>query len=322
MNMRLNYKVWVLIALTFLALGYFFASRILMRTVTPAKEAQHIATVVKPMAPLTPDVEDITKQINEQRLMEHIEKLADRIGVRQSGTAAEEEAARYIADSLRSWGYQVRVQRVDVEGRTVTQNVIATRSKQADKAMLIGAHIDSKIPSPGANDNASGVAVMLELAYLLGDTDLPEPCVFVGFGAEEMVDKNSDHHHYGSRALASDEAFRAGISCMTTLDMVGVGQTLYLETRGSNTEWRDSMVKIAKLQGYPIQVGAGKPWSDHEAFEKFSIPTAYIHWEKDTNYHKKTDTADRINPKLLIKTTKLMLLAILKKAGNSKINGK
>ncbi|HEX2952114.1 MAG TPA: M28 family metallopeptidase [Armatimonadota bacterium] len=312
MSKMRTYAVGVLVILIFFTLGYGGASWILMRLGLPVENGNRGASINKPERPLPADVEDVVTQIDKQRLMAHVYELAGRIGVRKSGTAAEDEAANYIANSLRCWGYMVRIQRVDIEGKAVTQNIIASRStRDVGQVMLIGAHIDSKPPSPGANDNASGMAVMLELAYLLKDIDLAVPCIFVGFGAEEMVDRNKDHHHYGSRALAGDESFRSSIYYMTSLDMVGVGNILYLETRGHNTEWRDSLAAIAQQKKYPIQVGRGKAWSDHEAFEKYGIPAAYIHWEKDTHYHKKTDTPDRIDPTVLVKTTELMVRALL-----------
>lgn len=310
MNKKQIVLVAVLIALSCLIIGYLLASWI----ATPSVKAPKPHTTVS--KPKPPDVEEIVKLIDEQRLMKHIQELADNIGVRQSGTTTEEDAAQYIADTLQSCGYKVEMEKVDVEGKFTTQNVVASQLNQTGRAMLIGAHIDTKKPSPGANDNASGVAVMLELAYLLKDINLATPCIFAGFGAEEMIDKNKEHHHYGARALAGNKEFRAGISSMTSIDMVGVGKTLYLETRGRNTDWRDNLAEIAYKQGYPVMTGAGKPWSDHEAFEKYGVPVAYVHWEKDTHYHKITDTSDRIDPILLVNTTELMLRAIIPKVNN------
>jgi len=66
---------------------------------------------------------------------------------------------------------------------------------------VVGAHYDSINKhggSPGANDNASGVGVILEAARVLKRADLPYVVEFVAFGAEESVDGNLAHQHYGS----------------------------------------------------------------------------------------------------------------------------
>ncbi len=312
MKIQRNYIAGAILALAFTLVGYLCASWVLTQT-PEVKIASHDATATaRTETKLPVSIADVVNRIDEQRMLKHIEKLAGQIGVRKSGTAAEQEASQYVAETLRSWGYQVQVKPVDVEGRAAgTQNVIAAKPQQTGKAMLIGGHIDSKDPSPGANDNASGVAVMLELAYLIKDIDNATPCIFVAFGAEEMIDKNKEHHHYGARALANDKKFRATISNMTSLDMVGVGDTLYLETQGSDTGWRDKLAVLARQQGYSIKTGAGMQWSDHEAFEKYNLPCAYVHWERDTEYHKATDTPGRIKPSLLTKTATLMLRAII-----------
>src|SRR5215467_928266 len=82
-----------------------------------------------------------------------------------------EKAVRYIEDALASEGYRVVPQPYDVTEWTVRNLEVAIEPENASptKTIVIGAHYDSYLDAPGANDNGSGVAALLELARLLKD---------------------------------------------------------------------------------------------------------------------------------------------------------
>jgi aminopeptidase YwaD len=175
----------------------------------------------------------------------------------------------------------------------------------------MGAHYDSKAPSPGASDNGTGVAAVLELARLLADVIPPYTVVFTLFGSEEIIDGNSDHHHYGSRFMAADEDLRPEILNMTSVDMVGVGSELWIDNMGlADDGWRSQLYDIGEALGYPVRTGETRAWSDHESFEHVGIPVAWVHWRYDNNYHQATDTPEKIDPELLRMSVEMLLRGI------------
>jgi hypothetical protein len=266
-----------------------------------------------PAIPALVTVDELAQRLDAARMSAHVRYLAGAIGVRQSGTAAERQAGAYVADQLRSYGYQVREQSVPLPGGRHSLNIIAEPSGALPSgALLIGAHLDSKPPSPGANDNASGVAVMLELARVLRDADPAQPCIFAAFGAEEIIDRHRDHHHYGSRLLAADAGFRARLAGMISPDMVGDGKTLHIMNQGwAPDTWRDRIAYTAKAHGLAVRTGRSKPQSDHEAFERHGVPCAYLHRGINRRYHRATDTPAYVDPELLRQTTEVLLRAVM-----------
>jgi Zn-dependent M28 family amino/carboxypeptidase len=238
----------------------------------------------------------------------HVEKLAGEIGVRHASSEAEHAAAAYVRQQLEAYGYAVTESPVALPDGKASVNVIAELPGETPRALLIGAHIDSYGSSPGANDNASGVAVMLEIARLLRDCPLHYTLLFIGFGAEERLRSGDKPHHYGSRALAKDAALCSRLAGMVSLDMVGYGTVLRVDNQGwAPDRQRDEIGGIARAMGLPARVGRGKPQSDHEAFEQQDIPVAYLHWERDPHHHRRTDIPANIQPERLRQTAELMV---------------
>lgn len=265
--------------------------------------------------PSTPDVvrkqAQTVAEIDAARMQRHVQILAG-LGVRRAGTPAEAAAANFAVKQFSAAGYIVTRQAVPLPNGRTSMNISAELPGVSDRIILLGAHLDSKYPSPGANDNASGVAVLLEVARALKTVTPPYTVRFVAIGAEEMIDRHRDHHHYGSRLLAADAGLRARLHAMTAIDMVGVGQTLYIQHTGQGpTYWRDHLSRAAKRRQMPVRCGRGKPWSDHEAFERYGVPTAYLHWERDAAYHTRRDNADHVSPARLRQTAELVVQSIM-----------
>jgi Zn-dependent M28 family amino/carboxypeptidase len=97
-----------------------------------------------------------------------------------------EEKAKFIEDELRSFGLAVESQPVLYKRRRY-RNIIATvlGSGSGKEMLLVGAHYDSPRGSPGADDNASGVAVLLESARILNGHEFAKTIQFVAFTLEE-----------------------------------------------------------------------------------------------------------------------------------------
>ena len=116
------------------------------------------------------------------RAMGHIKRLAQDIGIRPGGSAAEDEAAAYVSDYLADLGYQPVITEVPLPNGRTSHNVIAVKKGTSPLTVLICGHLDTKKTTPGGNDNASGTAAVLELARDVADADITPTIVFALFG--------------------------------------------------------------------------------------------------------------------------------------------
>ncbi len=178
--------------------------------------------------------------------------------------------------------------RVTVEGRTAqasSQNVIA-EPPDGKCRVVAGGHYDSVPDGPGANDNASGTAVVIEMARVLAsDGEFADVC-FVLFGSEEIGLVGSSHY-VASLSAAEVE----GVEGMLNFDMLSTGDTWPLE--GS-----DEMVAIASREaerlGLPHEKGDLPPGagSDHTPFIDAGIPAVIFNCFCDAHYHTADDRID------------------------------
>jgi Zn-dependent M28 family amino/carboxypeptidase len=122
-----------------------------------------------------------------ERLHKHVFHLANEIGERHVyRPAALHAAAAYIQQTWQDMGYTVQRQEQETAGvQCANLEVTLTGSQQPDEILLIGAHYDTVTGSPGANDNGSGVACLLELARLLVQARQARSLRFVAFVNEE-----------------------------------------------------------------------------------------------------------------------------------------
>lgn len=117
-------------------------------------------------------------------LLKHLRYLSEELGDRSIYRPQNLKAAEdYVARVLASLNYPVRRQAFVCQGMEVA-NVIAG-NPDSRGYYLLGAHFDTVAGSPGADDNASGVAVLLEVARLVAEAPRPRPWAFVGFTTEE-----------------------------------------------------------------------------------------------------------------------------------------
>jgi aminopeptidase YwaD len=218
------------------------------------------------------------------------------------GSAAEHRAFDYISSQLRASGYRVTLKYVKLPRGKSTHNLIAEKKGRSSRVIVLGAHVDTKYPAPGANDNGSGVATLIELARVLKNADTQPTVRFVFFGGEEMSDKNSNHHHYGSRAYVRSlsKTQRRRISGMVSVDMVGYGSVFNVRSMrvGPRTVVKSLQRSAARQRiRMPFLADKGRyGWSDHEPFERASIPAAWLEWRNDTTCHTRRDAPGHINP--------------------------
>jgi Zn-dependent M28 family amino/carboxypeptidase len=234
------------------------------------------------------------------RAMADIRALAA-FGPRGGGSDAERRAADYIARRLTEMGYSARTETFEIPGGRTSRNVEARLpGASSTRDIVLGAHFDTKPPSPGANDNASGVAVLLELARVLRQSPVAGEVVFVFYGTEEFLDVGNDSHHLGSRhhAAGMSEAELDDTAAMISVDMVGYGPEFKVRSmrRGPQT-LVDHL--LAEARGAGVGLGFEQDigptgWSDHEPYELRGVPVAWLQWQGDPEYHTAGDDAAHI----------------------------
>jgi hypothetical protein len=276
-----------------------------------------------PLPPLSPDERDL-----RDRLAVHVEVLAGDIGERHLWRYQSLQAAStYVQEQFREFGHDVDVQSFEAGGRLV-DNVAAERpgALRPDEIVVVGAHYDSVTGSPGANDNATGVAAVIELARLYATRTPARTVRFVAFVNEEppfFQTPDMGSLHYARRARARDERITAMLSIETIgaysdapgsqrfpLPLFGA---LYPDTAnfitfvgnvGTRRLVRQAIAAFRAHATIPSEGGAvpgwiaGVGWSDHWAFLQHGYPAIMV---TDTAlfryapYHTIADTPDQVD---------------------------
>ncbi|MCP4197651.1 MAG: M20/M25/M40 family metallo-hydrolase [Proteobacteria bacterium] len=232
--------------------------------------------------------------------------LSEDIGPRIAGSPEEAEASQYIVSALESFGYLPEVQVFTDSppgrsGEVTSSNVIAVNEGLSEEIVIIGAHYDSVEVGNGADDNASGVAVMLEAAKMLKDVDTPYTIYFVAFGAEEVGLIGSNY--YVDQMTEED---KANAIAMVNLDSLIAGDNAYVygdDAEGG--EIRDWLISWAEKEDLPLQIQTGEnpeypagtsgDWSDHVPFKQAGIP--YVYFESTNWLIGEKDGYTQVDPK-------------------------
>lgn len=171
-------------------------------------------------------------------------------------------------------------------------NVVAVRPGTGPGMVVFGAHYDSVTNSPGANDNASGVAVTLELARVLATSRRPETLVFIAFDGEE-------EGLLGSTAYVQQlsPAQRKAIRFMLDFDELGAGDEPFVFD--GDAALAGKALKAAKKLGLEAEVEKEfSGGSDHEPFADAGVPVL-LFYRPDSRNHSPQDAPNRIKAGLL-----------------------
>lgn len=258
-----------------------------------------------------------TPSYNGARVAAHVQQLSDVIGTRGAGSVGEGRAAGYIAGQFAASGLDVRIQSFPVWVANEpgwSANVIATLpgADPGYGTLYLGAHYDSVdfgiFHSPGANDNAGGVAVLLELARLLAAQPLRATVVFIAFGSEEAGLVGSQA--FVRRITGRERVLALG---MLNLDCIGVGDRLSISTLpGADPSLRDRALAAAAQHGVTVVDTAGWGRSDQASFVAAGIPAAFFETRGTDggcgpDYHKPTDTSATLDPANLARAAEIAL---------------
>ena len=223
-----------------------------------------------------------------------LDRLINDYPGRYRGTASFEGATALMQEQL-GFGYQTRRQDFTWAGNRSSQNVIASAAGQNSTYLVLGAHYDTYFGRPtlqGLDDNASGAAVLTEIARNLGGVALENGLEVVGFGAEEEGLR-------GSRAYVASlsDSQRANLLGMINLDSLITGDKMYAHAASNSIAnpalgaYRDQLLRIAQEMNialftnpglnpeYPAGTGC---CSDGESFNSLNVPVLFIeatNWE-------------------------------------------
>jgi Zn-dependent M28 family amino/carboxypeptidase len=264
----------------------------------------------------------------ENKIKEDVAILADdKFEGRQTGTEGEKAAASYLVKRFEELGLQpkgtegylqafnfkpktnphdeVKFTSVAEDSTVIGTNVIGFIDNKADQTIVIGAHYDhlgyggegslfreeEKAIHNGADDNASGVALMLNLASKLKNTNTSNNYLFLAFSGEEMGLLGSNY--FVKNATIPTEK----INYMINMDMVGrmkVDSTLAVYGTGTSPMFKQTLT--ANNNSFKlIENESGVGPSDHTSFYLGDIPVLHFFTGQHEDYHKPGDDSEKLN---------------------------
>ena len=182
-----------------------------------------------------------------------------------------------------------------------SQNVIAEKPGPGAWVVILGAHYDTVPGIAGANDNASGTAVLLTLARELSEKSFPFDLRLIAFGSEELGLLGSRHY---VESLSPEQQGR--VIAMLNFDALGNGSRLGVVGDDVLTQpvMEDSLAMGIELR---VRQGRGRGGSDHASFAAVGIPNIFFSSNDFSRLHTPEDTLESINPQLLGDTVRLAL---------------
>jgi len=288
------------------------------------------------VVPIEISYEEVVESIKPDNVRKHVEYLSsEQLSGRGTGTKGNELASDYIKKHLESLNIPYKVQKFSIRGLT-TENIIGyliPEKTKSDNIIFIVAHFDhlgSKGSQyyPGADDNASGVAGVLEIAAALSKykNKLNNTILLQFYSAEEMGLIGSNFYCNNPMFPLDKPDINKHIA-MINLDMIG-----YLKDKYNTncTEWRldkewrvfsdytlsvslkDIVKDLSNKYPFANSISGYRPGgSDHKPFYNKGIPVLFLHTGSHANYHKTTDTADKLNYNGLSSVSKLALEVLL-----------
>jgi aminopeptidase YwaD len=249
-----------------------------------------------------------------------VRRLAGRVGPRPGTSPAYFRAARWVESQLTRLGWTVERQRFHTPAGVSwgvpvpagpSVNLVATRGDvvPGEPWLLVGAHLDTVPQAPGAEDNASGVGVLLATAEALAGHRTRLPVVLVAFGSEEPRGPTDADHHYGSTAYVDSltRAERRTLRGMVAMDRVGVGDVVPVGSAYEPDALSDELRAAARRAGVPTLVDTDQKSSDHWSFVQEGMPGARLGGTSYAAYHSADDVPSVVNPAQLERTARIIV---------------
>ena len=286
--------------------------------------------------------------VDEARLRTHVDFLSVEILPRDwSHPDNLDRGAEYIRSQFRTAGGSVSDQSYLMDGQTY-RNVVVSFGPSARDRVIVGAHYDAYGELPGADDNASGVAGLIELAGLLGDIRLERRVDLVAFGLEEPKTIDGDglfRGEYGGSAVyvrslleqetdvraflnlemigyfssnAGSQSFPIGLlnwfypsegNFIAIIGRIGQGRVLRQVKRAMRGA---ADLPVYSMSAHEAIEGVG--WSDHVNFWNAGYDAVMItdtSFLRNMAYHTERDTADRLDYDLMAMVVKGVYAAVV-----------
>lgn len=265
-----------------------------------------------------------SQNLAHQDIASHITVLAaDSLEGRGTGTVGETKAANYIADWFGRAGLEAKggngsffapfgvvVQFEGVPHQVTARNVVGFLDNQAEQTIVIGAHYDhlgkgyqagsltpdsQNVIHNGADDNASGVAGLIELARHFADNKVKEKYnfLFIAFSGEELG-------LLGSKFFVDHPTIpMESVAMMVNMDMIGrldESKGVTIGGWGTSPEWGRLIPALAKKNNLKYAVdSSGIGPSDHTSFYLKEKPVLFFFTGVHSDYHKPSDDTEKIN---------------------------
>ena len=205
--------------------------------------------------------------------------------------AISEQEGRRIEELLSAGVVEVSVSVLAQE--VSSSNVVAEKPGSSGEVVVLGGHYDTVANVSGANDNASGTAVLLTLAGELAAQDLPFTVQFVAFGSEELGLLGSNHY-----VASLTEAQVNRTKAMFNFDAVGTGESL--EILGTRV-LTDLALEQSDAEKIEVRVSRGLQGggNDHQSFADAGIPVLMFFASDFSRIHSPADTLDFVVASIL-----------------------
>lgn len=287
--------------------------------------------------------------VNSDRMRKDVQLLTGITPARNAcNIASLDKSADYIAAEFAKTGCRVDRQFFMNKGNTY-QNVSCSFGPEGAERIIIGAHYDVKGNQPGADDNASGVAGMLELARLIGETEAPARyrIDLVAFTLEEreFLREPARTRKLGSYTYArSLRKLGIRVRLMMALEMIGYfsdrpgsqrypvffmkwfypDKANYIAVVGNLSQGllvRDVKRHMSEVSSLPVEtlsapsIIPGVTFSDHHSFWRFGYRAVMVTdtaFYRNRNYHRPTDTVDTLDFRRMAEVVKGVYWAIVR----------
>lgn len=277
-------------------------------------------------------------EVDRKRLCRTVEKI---VGERSPFTGRRHLAAveDFVQDEFRNCGLVVESEFFTYAGSSYRNIIGRLGGRNEDPPIVLGAHIDAVEGTPGADDNASGVAVLLEVARILSQMNIQPSILFCAFNLEEL-------NMIGSTAFARKlKASGKKITAMISLEMVGytdnrrgsqrlpAGLSRFYPDRGdfigvignwqSNAVLRKFAAGMRNVADLPVETlavpGRGLVipavrLSDHAPFWDLGYPALMVtdtSFYRNPHYHGSTDTIETLDLEFMAKVCAGVIRGIL-----------
>ena len=262
-------------------------------------------------------------EFDSSALQKHVKVLSEELIPRTCEKPAElQNSANYIQEELLKWNPKTYLQEYSYDNKSFS-NVLSSFGPETREVIIVGAHYDAFATLPGADDNASGVAGLLELARALSTTPVETNILLVAYACEEAPYFTGQG--MGSYIHANSLRDR-DVQLMISLEMIGYytkspdsqsfpfsalslfypDQGNFIAVVGETLDTQASKLKSTinantSLKAYSINAPAsirGIDFSDHRNYWSLNMPAVMVTdtaFYRNMNYHTDADTYDTLD---------------------------